>query len=143
MNAKDYLNQCRDLSNLISAKQEEYRRALDIATGTQVSLKEDVVQVSKSNSREDLYIKCIELSGEIEDELLKLIDLQKGARELISLLNDNRFETILTYRYILNKGWNDIERLTSYEKSYLHRLHGDALEKANAILATKNNRKPL
>lgn len=128
MSAKEYLRQLITLDAYIRARKEDYEMVLSMATQATQRLKDVQVLTSRRpGKQEDLMVKCVEVSIEIDKKTLLLLELQNEARGLIEGLKDDRYRTILTLRYLLGRSWGYIAEHMGYSIRQVHRLHGEAL----------------
>ena len=132
LDPKAYLSQLIRMDTYIQAKREDYELAM--ARATSITQRHDEIRVTGGkSSREDLIIRCVEISDEIDRAIDDLIALQREARGLIDKLDDARYKTILTLRYIHCRSWGYIAEHMSYDVRWVHRLHGQALERFSHI----------
>lgn len=116
----------------IRAKEETYEITLARATQTTQRLKDIRVQTSGNLRRQEgLAAKLTETSLEIDRATECLVELQEEARRLIETLDDNRYKTVLTLRYINGRSWGYIAEQMHYSYNHVHKIHGQALLVAN------------
>lgn len=133
MNAKEYLNQLRNLDKEINAKldQRDYLRSM--ATRTSPKLLGDSSSGGNgwSNDRmADCVAKLVDLEREIDRKVDRLADLKAEAIEKIDAVENADYRLLLTLRYINGWAWEKIAKYMKYSldhtKGY---LHGQALLK--------------
>ena len=134
MTAKSYLNQIRIIDQAIQSRIDEKHRLYATLIGSP-SITHDVVQSSKTDAYDELYMKIIEAGEEIDKRIDKLVDKKIEASRKIDQLgeSDNTSMLILRERYINLKSWDDIAKQMSYSIRHINRLHGEALDAFQAI----------
>ena len=55
--------------------------------------------------------------------------------DAINALSDERYKSVVIYRYIQGLSWSEITGLMGYEIAYVYRLHGKALLEINEKLS--------
>lgn len=135
MSAKKYLSQARWLDRMIDNKveQQERLRALAEKTTGDVST-ERVSGSTRTDSRENVMVKLIDLSHEINADIDGLIDLQKEIMDTISQLEESKLILILEMRYVNGKSWDDVSQALHCDKRWVMRLHRKALTEIDEIL---------
>ena len=140
MTAKEYLRQLRSLDILINAMLQEKERLFAMATKVNAPLSDCKVDSSPDNSKNtDLIIKVAALQGEINKQVGDYVDLRMTIIQQISGIEDMRYRTILTMRYIDRRSFSEIAVLMKYNLRWVKRLHGWALQEFEKI----NNLAPL
>ena len=71
--------------------------------------------------------KIIDLETEINAEIDKLVDKRKEIESIIRAVEDSTLRTLLEYRYINGKKWEEIALMMGYDYRWILRLHGRAL----------------
>ena len=77
--------------------------------------------VCKIQEKEIRYLAKLDVILNEEEEIEKVIDLLKDARE----------RTVMRYRYISGLKWEEVCVKAHYSWQHTHRLHADALNKLN------------
>ena len=75
-------------------------------------------------------LKVVELEEEIASDILELVRVMKKIASTISRVDSMECRTILEMRYLSFMEWDEIISRMGYSRSYVFRLHGEAL---NAI----------
>jgi NRPS condensation-like uncharacterized protein len=122
---KRYLQRYTKLKNAIDQKLSEYEqlRALcERATTTITGM-----PPSGRNSREDAYVRMIEMGYKINDEIDRYVDMRKEIEAAISTVEDITLQTLLRYRYLNGLTWEKIAVEMNYAWRNVHYLHGKAL----------------
>jgi hypothetical protein len=83
-----------------------------------------------SSTREDTYVKLIELSHDINDKIDALVNMQVEIEAAIDTVPDLTLQTLLRYRYVHGMKWKDVSTAMNYEYEggNVFKLHGEALE---------------
>lgn len=140
MRAKKYLSQARWLDKMIDSKIIYQERLRTLAEKTTVVVsREKVSGGSVGNSREDVMVKLVDLSHEINADIDKLIDLQKEIVGMIEQVDGGCLKLILISRYVNSIEWDEIALEMGYEKSWVMRLHGKALTQIDRLLDERSN----
>ena len=85
--------------------------------------------------------KIVDLETEINTEIDKLVEKRKEIESVIRAVEDSTLRTLLEYRYINGKKWEEIALMMGYDYRWVLRLHGRALELVDEK-AIKSHRKP-
>ncbi len=123
MTAKEYLNRYRTLNSYIDCKLEEVAHLRDLATRLTPTKMFD----HNGNTTDKVgrtVAKIVDLEREIDREVDELVEMRKEIEETISKIEDERFKTLLTMRYINGYKWEKIALEMHYSYSsityYLH-----------------------
>lgn len=125
---KEYLNQIRYTNQEIQSRVEErneLRQAVMIKTS---SFQTDKVQESGTTNFDDKYMKFIEVSEEINEQVDKLFDLRLRVSNEIDRLEKPEYRILLRMRYINLKTFEEIAVKMNYDIRQVTRLHGNALQ---------------
>lgn len=71
--------------------------------------------------------KIVDLETEINAEIDKLVEKRKEIEGIIRAVEDSTLQTLLEYRYINGKKWEEIALLMCYDYRYVKKLHKKAL----------------
>ena len=126
--SKEYLNQIRYTNQEIQARVEErneLRQAVMIKTS---SFQTDKVQESGTSNFDDKYMKFIEVSEDINEQVDKIFDLRLRVSNEIDRLEKPEHRIILRMRYINLKTFEEIAVKMNYDIRQVTRLHGNALQ---------------
>ena len=132
---EETLERTIQLNMQINAKIEEiaYWRAL--ASKTEVFLGAiSGCGMRKRSNLEECVNKIIVIEDSLKNDMDKLIEIKDQARTVIGKMDVPEYKTLLTYRYICGKTWEEVAEAMGY--SYVHivsRLHPKALEKLRVI----------
>ena len=132
MTAKEYLSQAFYLNRQIKAKEKRLEWLREIAPGPSMrfSQEEKAKGDPRSSLVEEAALKVVELEEEIASDILDLVRVMKEIASTISRVDSMECRTILEMRYLSFMEWDEIISRMGYSRSYVFRLHGEAL---NAI----------
>lgn len=132
MTAKEYLSQAFYMNRQIKAKERRLEWLREIAPGPSMRFSQE--EKSKGDPRsslvEEAALKVVELEEEIASDILDLVRVMKDIASAISRVDSMECRTILEMRYLSFMEWDEIISRMGYSRSYVFRLHGEAL---NAI----------
>ena len=132
MTAKEYLSQAFYMNRQIKAKERRLEWLREIAPGPSMRFSQE--EKSKGDPRsslvEEAALKVVELEEEIASDILELVRVMKEIASTISRVDSMECRTILEMRYLSFMEWDEIISRMGYSRSYVFRLHGEAL---NAI----------
>ena len=136
ISAKEYLKSIRTLDMAIKVKEEElYRLKLNIASLSPQTTGERVMNSSTSDMMSTVD-KIVDMQAVINAEIDRLVDLKEEARTKINQLKDTRYVSLLTDYYINCKTWEQVADDMGYDKRWVYRLHGRALQSFSKIFET-------
>lgn len=127
MTAREYLERLRTIDRDINAMLEHKQEMLERATSIRSMPDGVCVQTSTSSRVETAAIKLADYGEEINLCVDRLVDSKREAKRLIDMLQDSRFRSILSYRYLYDWPWEKIMGQMHYEIAQTFRLHGYAL----------------
>ena len=132
MTAKEYLSQAFYMNRQIKAKERRLEWLREIAPGPSMrfSQEEKAKGDPRSSLVEEAALKVVELEEEIASDILELVRVMKEIASTISRVDSMECRTILEMRYLSFMEWDEIISRMGYSRSYVFRLHGEAL---NAI----------
>ena len=132
MDAKQYLSQAFNLHRVIKAKEKRLEWLREITPGPSMRFSEEakVSGSSRNSAVENAALKVVALEEEISADILYLVDVVKDIERVISRVESMECRTILEMRYLSFMEWDEIISRMGYTRSYVFRLHGEAL---NAI----------
>ena len=114
---------------------DEYR---EMATRATSRIK--AVNVSGTNYCSPLEtnaIKSVDGERKLKETIEHISVALAGRLALIDGLTDERHKEILTMRYITGLGWDEIASRINYDRRWMFRLHGEALEAVRAQMSEK------
>lgn len=137
-NPKEYLSKIKHIDSDIRSRQSEldrFRQSIMIKTST---IKAQVVQETRQGAFDERYMKLIEQAEEINLKIDKLVDTKVRVSNEIDLMDDRVSRIILREKYINLKTYEQIAEMMSYDVSYIHRMHGKALNQfKDAMLSSQ------
>ena len=77
---------------------------------------------------EDAIIKIIDLENEINQDMMKLVELKKDIIRRIKAVESAELQTILDLRYLSDMRWEEIAIELGYGIDNVFRLHRNALD---------------
>ena len=77
---------------------------------------------------EDAIIKIIDLENEINQDMMKLVELKKDIIRRIKAVESAELQTILELRYLSYMRWEEIAIELGYGIDNVFRLHRNALD---------------
>ncbi|HJB78231.1 MAG TPA: DUF1492 domain-containing protein [Candidatus Nosocomiicoccus stercorigallinarum] len=92
------------------------------------SFQTDKVQESGTSNFDDKYMKFIEVSEDINEQVDKIFDLRLRVSNEIDRLEKPEHRIILRMRYINLKTFEEIAVKMNYDIRQVTRLHGNALQ---------------
>lgn len=85
--------------------------------------------------------KIVDLETEINAEIDKLVEKRKEIEGIIRMVEDSTLRTLLEYRYINGKKWEEIALMMGYDYRYILKIHGKALSALPSDLGKKKTLK--
>lgn len=130
MTAEEYLGQIRWLDDRIRFNLRSVENLRQMAESISPP-SPDAGRVRTSKAEEAPYAPLIrnirDLQTELNDEVDRLVDLRRQAREVIHTLGDNELEMILNHYYIEGMGWERIGSEMHMDRSTALRKHDRAI----------------
>lgn len=135
--AKRFLQRYIWLRKQRDAIQEEIREHYDNVTRCTVRL--NPIKVSGSGGAydrmaEDICV-IVDTKARLERVCYRLDCQMAEIMDAINALSDERYKSVVIYRYIQGLSWSEITGLMGYEIAYVYRLHGKALLEINEKLS--------
>lgn len=127
MTTKEYLSRYRWQNDRINAKLEQVaelrRKAQTVCSGSS-----DGTHSSTPYDRiGEITARIVDLEREINEDIDRSIDVQRGILTAISTVPDERLRHLLELRYINCLTLEEIARRMDYSYKQICRLHGKAL----------------
>ena len=127
--AKKYLSQAFGLNQRIESKIDQIAVLNDLATKATVTYSDMPKSPNRDGSRmEDAIIKIIDLEAEINQDMMKLVELQKDIIRRIKAVDGAELQTILELRYLSYMRWEEIAIELGYGIDNVYYLHRKALD---------------
>ncbi len=135
MTAREYLERLRTIDRDINAMLEHKQEMLERATSIRSMPDGVCVQTATSSRVESAAVALADYGNCINEAVDILVDSKREAQRMIGQIQDSRFKSILTYRYLYNWGWEKIMGQMHFESSHMFRLHGYALLEFENVFA--------
>lgn len=127
MNVKEYLEQAKYLDMRINSKIEQLSTLNDLATKCTVTLSDMPRNPNKGISNmEDTIVKIIDLQEEINRDIDQLVDLKREIMVVIKKISNVEYQTILENRYLSFMSWEQIAVEMKYSIQQIYRLRDRA-----------------
>lgn len=132
MTPQEYLSQGYHLRQQIELDLEEIERLRQLSTSVSSICLED--RGHNPNAADDarfvhMLVMIDERKEQVNENLEKLIELQKEIPCVIDAIDDNMLRLVLKYRYMENKSFRQIARLIHVDCRTAKRWHDEALAK--------------
>lgn len=110
----------REINSLLRTKQETRDRLTSVTAGYDG----ESVQGTRDPHR---YDRLAELDEKIDQRIDQLIQVKGEIADAIAQVQDTRYRTLLTERYLCFRTWEQIAVDMNYSWKHIHRIHGEAL----------------
>ena len=122
--AKKYLSQAFGLNQRIESKLGQIEDLHDLATKATVTYSDMPKSPNRDGSRmEDAIIKIIDLENEINQDMMKLVELKKDIIRRIKAVESAELQTILELRYLSYMRWEEIAIELGYVFAEIQRIY--------------------
>lgn len=139
MKAKDYLRQLQKLDKLIENKLAEKEQWKAMATSTTQQLTADRVQTSGNPQKmADAICKMIEIEGEIDACIDRLVDTKQEVIATLERLNPTEYD-LLHKVYVQYFTFDDVAIKMNKSYSWVTTVHGRALKNVQRMLDERKN----
>lgn len=139
MKAKDYLRQLQKLDKLIENKLAEKEQWKAMATCTTQQLSADRVQTSGNPQKmADAICKMIEIEGEIDAYIDRLINTKREVISTLERLNPTEYD-LLHKVYVQYFTFDDVAIKNNKSYSWVTTVHGRALKNVQRMLDERKN----
>ena len=129
MTAREYLEQAYHLDQQINSKIEQVESLHALATKATATMNDSPVQQTRNaHSMEDVILNIIDLENEINQDMMKLVELKKDIIRRIKAVESAELQTILELRYLSYMRWEEIAIELGYGIDNVFRLHRNALD---------------
>jgi|LSQX01.1.fsa_nt_gb hypothetical protein len=133
--AKDYLSQAYRLDVRIGSKLQQVDSLNLLATKCTSTITGMPINPSPSCSpMADAICKVIDLENEISADVERLVDLKREIADVIRLVEDTEYQTLLEKRYLSSISWEQIATDMNYSLRWVYIVHGRALRAVEAIM---------
>ena len=128
MTASEYLRQIGLMDNRLKQKMALVVEMKSTANGLKgVAYDADRVQTSPDDRMANTMAKIIDLEYEIMDDVYALTALKTEVVKNILRLNNEKYESVLFYRYVNRRTFQNIAIEMDCDIRHVFRLHGKAL----------------
>jgi hypothetical protein len=133
--AKTWLNRIYVVTKReLAAKEEIQAKLLASVTSGAVDYSKDRIQHNDPKAIEQRMASYAMATNDVEKVREKIAKLIRSRLEAINKVQDSVLRTILIERYINQKSWGRIEKITTYGHSRLHELHLTALDEISRFI---------
>lgn len=139
LDAKAYLRQLKTLNDLINDKQEEIDMLFSQITKITPTLQ--LVAVSGGGSKDNIgdgVAKLEILRSEISAEIDKYVSLKREINSVIESVRNEKYQTVLTKRYVLFKTWEQIACEMDCTYQWVNKLDKKARRVVARIISKKD-----
>lgn len=139
MKAKTFLSRAYRIDTRIKAKVEQLDRLHDLSTCVTGTLRLDKVQgYNQGGSRvEDPVTKIIMAEQRLNAEIDRLVDIKEEINTVISLVANDDQRMLLELRYLNFNPWELIASQLRVSRAQVFRIHANALDSVESVLATQ------
>ena len=139
--ARDFLNRVHRMDRSLGWKKEQIVALREMATSA-TSRMSDMPRSDSPNLQrmEMLVCKITDLEREVEGDCIDLEATRIDTALAILKLPNVQHQQLLTERYLVSRGWQDIANILGYSMSHVFRLHEDALCSMQALLTKEGTR---
>lgn len=128
MTVKEYLNQAPRLDLIIDLKLAQVERLKSLRERVTSILGDTPKGSGRGDRVAEITIKIWSLEEEINRDIDRFVDTKADIRQRIGLVTNDRYRTVLEYRYLLGYKWEKISAIMDIELRWLYRIHGRALQ---------------
>ena len=135
---KEYFEEVFDIQKIINQRKARIEDLRDTLGFFGVSFTKDGVKTkTKTDKTADTVITIQDEIEECQNEISRLISLQKRLKTLIDSVKGHQGRYILYERYILLKEWEQIRKENHYSENHVFKIRRQALEQIMAKLDSK------
>lgn len=135
---KEYLLGYQRINQRVNCLLLEQQRWRELATRASPNLS-GMPGGGKGGGTQGAISKIVDLETEINAEIDKLVEKRKEIEGIIRAVEDNILRTLLEYRYINGKKWEEIAQMMGYDYRYILKIHGKALSLLPSDLGKKRH----
>jgi len=135
MNAKEYLTQAYRIDQRISSKIEQVKELHILATKATSTVSDMPGSPTRNIHRmEYVIVKIVDLEDEINSDISDLVDLKAEITGVIKSINNVEFRTLLEFRYLCYRPWEQIAVDLGYSIDNVFKKHRQAVKAVEEIL---------
>lgn len=133
---KEYLLGYQRINQRVNCLLLEQQRWRELATRVSPNLS-GMPRGGGGGGTQGAISKIVDLETEINAEIDKLVEKRKEIEGIIRAVEDSTLQTLLEYRYINGKKWEEIALMMGYDYRYILKIHGKALSLLPSDLGKK------
>lgn len=135
MTVKEYLGQAHYIDQRINSKIEQVASLRNLTTKATATLTDMPGSASRnSHPMEDIIVKMIDLENEIKRDIDCLVDLKVEITSLVKHVENPEHRTLLEFRYLCFKTWEQIAVEMEYDLRWIYRMHKKALSDVKTVM---------
>lgn len=135
MTTKEYLSQAYRIDQRINSKLEQVASLRVLATKATSTISDNLPSGSQNvQAMEDNIVKIIDLENEINKDIGTLVDLRREIVGVIKRISNPEYQTLLELRYLCFYSWEKVAVEMDYDLRYMHKLHRKALEQCSVFI---------
>lgn len=135
---KEYLLGYQRINQRVNCLLLEQQRWRELATRVSPNLS-GMPRGGGGGGTQGAISKIVDLETEINTEIDKLVEKRKEIESVIRAVEDSILRTLLEYRYINGKKWEEIALMMGYDYRYILKIHGKALSLLPSDLGKKRH----
>lgn len=108
MTTKEWLSRGWKLNETINKKLEAQYKAYNLACSATAHGSDDRVQTGHKNTTEDILVRYIDLSREVDKLTDELYDIKRETWQAINRVDNKLYKKILKLRFVYFKSWGYI-----------------------------------
>lgn len=133
MTAKEYLQNIRDLHLDIIAKEKDLAELKQQAESLQNTALTERVQSSKSNSSNQTIDEAIDIENLLNEKKTMCNKLIMSTYKIIIQISEEKYRRVLIEYYFNCRTWSGVSDVMHFNKRWVFRLHGRALQEFEKI----------
>lgn len=127
---KEFLGQAYRIDQRINSKLEQIVTLRELATKATATISDMPVSGTRNiNPMEVTVSKIVDLEAEINSDIDTLLENKRTIMSAIKRVKNPELQTLLEFRYLCFKTWEQIAVQMDYDLSWIHRLHKKSLSK--------------
>jgi len=135
MRAKEFFLAVRDAEHKVKMLQAKKRKYRELASSIGGMSETNIRTVSGRSRTESAAMRLVDVEDEIADAGEQYVALIEQAEKVLGQIKTQRYEDVLTYRYILGLSWRSVaDEMRYHDAKSVYRVHGWALAAAQRIL---------